>query len=446
MKRKFTYTTMLVLFGVAVFFIFWKYKSDGHNQKASDYKLLARTGAAGLTSEWLKTEKNVADLRKVLATNPEDTKSKLALAAVFIQEARITGNHSYYDLAALKYVDEVLAKEPSNFLGLVFKSILSLSQHHFPEGISYAEQAQKINPNNAYVYGLLVDGHVEMGNYALAVEYSDRMVSIRPDTKSYSRISYLREIHGDYPGAIEAMKMAIDAGPPGEEATEWCRIQLGALLEKTGDLNGAEMQYTIALEQRSGYGYALAGLGHLATGRKDYKKAISYYLQAGELMKDYSWKEELAQVYLLSGEEEKARANMNAIVDELTKASKEGEESSNHHADKELAEVYVLQGEYKKALNHALAEYNRRPRNIDVAETTAWVYYKLNEPEKALQYLKIALSTGSKNPGSLCRSAMIYLKSGDTAMAKTFFTEALKETPNIDPGLLEECTRLFAAL
>ena len=56
------------------------------------------------------------------------------------------------------------------------------------------------------------------------------MVDIRPDIRSYSRVSYLREIYGDYPGAIEAMKMAVDAGVAGDEATEWARIQLGTPL------------------------------------------------------------------------------------------------------------------------------------------------------------------------------------------------------------------------
>ena len=69
-----------------------------------------------------------------------------------------------------------------------------------------------VNPYNAYVYGLLVDGNVEMGNYDTAVSYADKMVSVRPDLTSYSRVSYLREIFGDYAGSIKAMQMAVEAG------------------------------------------------------------------------------------------------------------------------------------------------------------------------------------------------------------------------------------------
>ena len=87
------------------------------------------------------------------------------------------------------------------------------------------------------------------------------MISIRPDIRSYSRIAYLREIHGDIPGAIEAMKMAVDAGAPGDENTEWCRVQLGKLYEKTGKIKEAEMHYAIALNNRQNYPYALGRSG-----------------------------------------------------------------------------------------------------------------------------------------------------------------------------------------
>ena len=135
-------------------------------------------------------------------------------------------------------------------------------------GLAIAEKAQKINPYNALIYGILVDGNVEMGNYKAAVENSDKMDSIRPDIRSYSRISYLREIYGDYPGAIEAMKLAVGAGGAGDEPTEWTRIQLARLYENTGDLKNAEMHYMIALDERPGYPYATAGLGTYCNGKQ----------------------------------------------------------------------------------------------------------------------------------------------------------------------------------
>jgi len=216
------------------------------------------------------------------------------------------------------------------------------------------------------------------------------MISIRPDLRSYSRVSYLREIYGDYPGAIQAMKMAVDAGAPGDEATEWTRVQLGHLYENTGDLKSAEIHYTIALDERPGYAYAFAGLARIERAEKNYQKAIVYYQKADSLVNDYSFKEELVDVYKLTGENEKANLIAKKVIEGLTKDTQSGQndESIGHYADRELAYAYLKIKNYDQALEHALLEYNRRPGNIDVNETVAWVYYCKGDYAKALSYLQ----------------------------------------------------------
>ena len=57
-----------------------------------------------------------------------------------------------------------------------------------------------------------MDALVELGEYDEAVRVSDQLQSLKPGLSSYSRVSYLRELHGDHAGAIEAMQMAANAG------------------------------------------------------------------------------------------------------------------------------------------------------------------------------------------------------------------------------------------
>ena len=180
-----------------------------------------------------------------------------------MKEGRVTGNHLYYDKAAMKCVNDVLQMEENNFEALSLKSIIFLSEHHFAEALATAQKAVSINPYNAFVYGSLVDAYVEMGDYKAAIENLEKMISIRPDLRSYARVSYLREIHGDYPGAIEAMRLAVEAGSPGDETTAWTRIQLGQLYEKNADFKMADMHYRLALHERPNYAYALSGLEEL---------------------------------------------------------------------------------------------------------------------------------------------------------------------------------------
>ena len=438
MKKNSIYTITLIIFIALVVFIIYKYNTDKKIEANTQYGLLERTGSLAQTDEWKKIRLQAAGLERKMQANPSDTASMVGLVTLFIREARITGNYAYYDMASLKYISDILAIDPNNFQALSLKALIYLSQHHFEQGLQLAEQARNINPYNSFIYGMIVDGNVEMGNYDSAVSSAQQMVNIRPDLRSYSRVSYIREIYGDYPGAIEAMKNAVDAGAPGDEGTEWTKVQLAKLYEATGDTAHADMYYTMTQDERPNYAYGLAGLARLAANRKDYATAINFYTHADTSVNDFAIKEALSDVYNLSGQKNKADALMQQAIDSMNVQAQSGNNNENigHYVDKELAYAYLKVNDYDKALEHALLEYNRRPNNIDVNEAVAWVYYCKGDYAKALPYIKTALKTNSKNPVLLCHAGLIFAKNNDKASAKQEFATALKSDPVMD-GLLK---------
>ena len=126
---------------------------------------------------------------------------------------------------------------------------------------------------------------------------------------------------------------------------------------------------------RPNYAYALAGLAQIAMASKDYSKAISLYEKADSVVDDYSIKEELVDAYQQSGKQAKADKLSKEVIDELNANSQAAVANQNlgHYADRELAYAYLKIKDNDKALEHAMMEYNRRPDNIDVNETVAWV-------------------------------------------------------------------------
>jgi tetratricopeptide (TPR) repeat protein len=436
MKKRYGYGLLLVAFAAIAIFILM---GDQARENKID-NLLERNASSATTNEWVLMRDYAASLKNKIVKNPEDIKSILALTTLFIQEARITGNYVYYDKAALKCVNRVLKMDSLNFEALTFKSLIYLSQHHFADGLALAEKAQKLNPFNAFIYGLLVDGNVEMGHYDSAVTNVDRMESVRPDIRSYARISYLREIHGDYPGAIEAMHMAVNAGGQGDETTEWTRVQLGRLYENTGELKNAKMHYTIALTERPDYPFALAGLARIAIAEKDYPAAIGLYRKADSMINDFSIREEWADLYALAGNKKSADSLMDIVIAKLNEDEQSGQKDENigHYADRELAYAYLKVNKYDQALEHALLEYNRRPDNIDVNETVAWVYYCKKQYAEALPYLRTALRTHNENPVLLYRAGLIYAKTGKLNEAKTMLKKAMSSDSNIAMLLKKE--------
>ncbi len=430
MKQKYIQGILLIFFTAAVGFVVLK--NTNTFSKTAAYELMPRKGNDN-QQEWVTAKANVEKLQSKIKANPDDSRSLLALANAYITESRISGNIAYYDQAALQTVEIILSKKPDDYEALMLKSLVQLSQHHFAEGLATAQKAVSIDSNSAFVYGLLVDANVEMGNYQAAVDAADKMVTIRPDMRSYSRISYLREIHGDYAGAVIAMKAAVQAGIPGEESTEWCRVQMGRLYENMGDLNKASFQYNLTLAARPGYAYALAGLGRIASFEKKYDSALFYFEQASTLISDIGIKENLSSAYSNAGLVQKASVLNKEVVEEMNRAAKSliKNPDAGHYSDKEQAYVYLKNNNTDKALEHALAEYKRRPKNIDVNELMAWVYFNRNEADKAIPYLNAAFVTKSKSPQLLCIAGLIYGRTGDTIKGKEMLAMGQQNHPII---------------
>jgi tetratricopeptide (TPR) repeat protein len=437
--KKHLYSILIGVSGILLVMIFVFSKKKTEDVPA----FRERQGAIALSAEWLDTKKAITDLLAAIRLDPANYKAKLNLSQAYIQEARITGDHAYYDQAALDLLNDVIANEPSNFDALCCKATVLLSQHHFAEGLAVTKRALPLNPDNAFIYGLMCDAYVELGDYKEAVKMTDKMISIRPDLRSYSRISYLREIHGQIQGAIEAAKLAVSSGYPGLEQTEWTRTILAHLYENVGQLDSAEQQYKIALTERPDYAYAIAGLGKIAKMRGNYKEAISYYEKAKAMIIEYSFADELTDLYRLNNENAKAEKSAQEVIAMLSPVANASEESSahGHYADRELAYAYLKSNNADLALKHANAEFIRRPKNIDACEMLAWVKYKKGEAEYANTLISYALHTGSQNPVLLCRAGLIKIKAGEGEKGKMLIQKALQLNPFLDVSLKNEALK-----
>ncbi len=435
------YGALIVVCAAFAGFIFFngKNKSD-----LPEFK--ERTGVLAKAPEWPETQKRVAKILADLKLKPEDPKNQLLLAKEFMQEGRMTGDNSYYNKAALDIIDHVLAKDPKNFEAICYKSLVYLSQHRFAEGKEVAMQGLAMNPYNSFIYGLLVDANVETGDYPKAVEMADKMVTVRPDIRSYSRVSYLREIHGDVPGSIAAIKMAVTAGYPGYEDTEWSRMVLAHLYEDTNQPDQAEAQYLTALEERPDYPFALAGLARIARFKKDYPTAIAHLEKARGVMSDASFYEDLIDVYRLNNQPEKADECARITADALMADNISGNKNKDlgHYSDRELSALYLKMGKLDKAMEHAKIEYDRRPENIDASETLAWVYYKKGQPADAMPLVKTMMRTNSQNPERMVKAGLIMVANGQQAEGKDLITKALALKPYMDESLAQEAKTQLA--
>lgn len=370
-------------------------------------KLLDRNEAIRNGKEWDDVQNYYSAQRKAIATNPDALEPRLKLAELFIQEARVTGEHPHYYPSALTMLEEVLARIPQDniaalpadrkdflFRALASKASVQLSLHDFSNALETASKAVAINPHNAQIYGALADANVELGMYTKAVEMADKMVSIRPDLRSYSRVSYLREIHGDVSGAMEALDIAVKAGFPGQESTAWARLTLGNLHKTYGDWSNAGLQYRMILAERADYPFAIAALAEVEMHQKNYAEAEKLLKKACGIIPEVSFYEKLAELYQQTGRQ----SEFDALVPEILNMMQE-DMDKGHNMSLELAAFYTdLAPDYAKALHYCLAEYQKRPDNIDVNRRLALIYCAQKDFTRAKEHYVKAGVTHSKHP------------------------------------------------
>jgi len=399
---------------------------------------LDRKGPISTTSEWLNAKASIQTLQNDIRKKPTDQKKKLLLAFAYMQEARVTGEHPHYYPLASDLLDNVIESAPADknllFDAMVAKATVQLSLHQFEEALRTAQRAEKIDTTTASLYGVFCDAYVELGDYEKAIAAADRMTSIRPDIRSYSRISYLREIHGDTPGAIEAMAEAIASGVPGLEQTAWARITLGGLYESIGNLNEAELQYRLALAERPNYAFAIGTLGRIEAKRKNYDESIELLKKAYEIMPEFSFQQQMVQVYKITDKNSRAKSVTQDLLESL-----EEDQDAGHVVDLELANIHldILQ-DIDEAYRHAKREYKKRPQNIDVCKTMAKIHYKQNDLEEANKLIEVASRTNKQDAEIFCLKGLIDYKLGNTKDGIQLMKVAMKINPFLSEDLLQE--------
>lgn len=369
--------------------------------------------------EFAQLQLKFNNLKTKYETDNSDFESLLKLAEIYIYEARVSGEHPYYYTAALETLNEVLKSEKvitkdQKFNALFYKATVELSQHHFEKALATAEDALAINNLNSGIYGVLVDANVEIGNYDEAVKMCDRMLEIRPDLRSYSRSSYLREIHGDVMGSKVAMVNAINAGAPYSEYKCWSLVTLGGVYESVGDLDSAKICYEFSMEERENYPFGLAGVARVMHKNGDDKKAEAMYQKAMEMLPEIGFNIQLARMYKAQGRTKEVK-EMTKSIEKMFKEDIE----SGHNMSLEYANfLCTFKKDYQGALKYAKQELSARPKNIDVNKELAFIYYKLGDNKRANQHLSVAMQTKKQDADMKCLLGLI---KGDKAIVKASF-------------------------
>ena len=369
-------------------------------------------------------DKQIQTLQSLLRENRNDWQSYSQLGLAYLQKARETGDPSYYQKVE-EALNKTLEHQGDDYVTVSAMGALALARHQFHSALEWGERARQLDPDRTYAYGVIADAQIELGQYAEAIETLQTMVDLRPDMSSYSRISYIRELHGDTYGALKMMQAAVDGGVPNLESTAWTRTQLGNLYFNTGNLEQDELEYVQTLNDRPGYIYALAGLGRVRAAQGKTGEAIELLTEATNVMPLPEFVITLGDLYQANGQTDAAQRQYSLVgaIEQLYR-------SNGVDMDMEIALFNADQDKDLAANAESAREaYANRP-SIHAADVLAWALYKAGNYEEAKSYSQEALHLGTKDALKLFHAGMIAYRLGENVQAQEYLKQALTINPH----------------
>jgi len=416
----------LILAGIGIAVSSIMGASDGSAQGSmiDDPAAILSSGAgtsSGLADRTIQTAQ--AQIKQI----PDDYKAYVDLGFAFQQKARETNDPNFY-IQAQDALSRALALKPQYYDALSGMGQLSLSRHEFTTALDWGFQAQRLQPSSPFAYGVIGDAQIELGRYDAAVQTFQKMVDIRPDLSSYSRVSYARELYGDIPGAIQAMQQAIAAGGPSEENTAWCRVQLGNLYFNSNQLDKAEQAYNDALAGYPNYLHAQAGLAMVrwAQGRND--EAVKLFQQSVATVPLPQYLTSLGDLYNSMGDSADAKKQLDLVL-YIYQVFQAGGVNVDMEKAAYLADHANSAGDIQEAVTLAERAASVR-QDVHTMDALGWVYYKAGRYKDALQAEQKAVRLNTQNALFYFHLGKIQDKLGDHTDARSNVQKALDINPN----------------
>jgi tetratricopeptide (TPR) repeat protein len=358
----------------------------------------AAAAARAATTPREQLQRSIDAMQLRLRLQPTDARAAASLADALLRQARVTANAGLAVVAERALLG-VLKDEPLEYDARRMLAAVYLSEHRFRDAIREAERLRAVRPTDDWNYGVLGDGHLELGEYDLAFAAFQRMMDLRPTAGAYARAAYAFELRGRLDDALEAMRLSTDATPPSDpESLAWHHAQLGDLQRQLGSLDAADREYEWAERSFPGHPFAKAGLAKLKVARGDREGAAAAYEELMARTPSPDVAEKLGDLYTSLGRSE-AAARQYALA-----------EAGWRFDAPQPAFLARFLADHDRKLDEAvrLAEQTASERrDIFTDDALAWCYFKAGRLEDADRAMQQARRTGTRDPSILGHAAAI---------------------------------------
>jgi tetratricopeptide (TPR) repeat protein len=387
--------------------------SVGRSASADTAAELANPGDLAATIAALQTR-----LRRI----PADAGSWAALGSAYIQQARVTGDPSYYPKAAGALHRSLVVEPDRNASALSGLAALAAGRHDFGRALSLARRSQAINPFSAVNLGVLVDALVELGRYRQATAACQRMLDLKPAVPSYTRASYLFELRGDFRGARYAMRRALAIAYSADDRA-FAYFQLGELAWNSGRVVAAGRLYRAGLAADPTYVPLLYGRAKVEAAAGRTQHAIRDFQTVVDRYPSPTYVIEYADLLESLGRDRRASHQQ-----ELLRAQERIFRAAGVDLDLELALYNADHGHAAAALASAGRAFTQR-QSVFVEDALAWALHANGRDRAALRHARHAARIGTRSALLTYHRGMIERSLGMDSAARVSLRDALRINP-----------------
>ncbi|PXF57305.1 MAG: hypothetical protein C4B58_10420 [Deltaproteobacteria bacterium] len=376
-----------------------------------------------------------SDALDVLEQIREKDISKPQRIALLNEKARIlyfTGKLDESD----ELVSEILKENPKNPPALLIQARIALVRREGALAVTALRTLLDDAPDNVQYRILLAQAHLINKEFKLAEDQLRRATQKTPkDQRPWQALVKLYLLEKDMNLAQNAINDALKSVPDSAVIYE---LQ-GRVQWLKGDTSSAEKSFRKAIELNPNWlipyrdlAGVLAKSNKLDVAEKGLKDAVAKHPKAWNL------KILLATFYEQTGQAKSAIS----VYEGLIKNMPEHPLVYNN-----LAYLYTEHYDDKEHLAQAkdLAEraLSKRPGDVSVLDTQAWILFKSGEPEKALEVID-TVDANVQNPTLLYHKGVVLIALGEKEKARIALQQAL-EDENLFPER-EKAQKLLTAL
>lgn len=376
------------------------------------------------------TDDRIAFWQDRIKGNPSSDVQYQYLGELLALKGRETGDVAQYALAAEAF-RKAIELYPGNVAARSGLAINLVTLHEWAQAIDQGKQILQSDLRALGAVAVIGDASLETGDLdtARAAFRTLRQKADGPSVESrFARLAYLT---GDSAGAIRILDEAATTaeglnGSPEELA--FLHYSAGEYRFTSGDIDGADREFTAALEALPRYYLAIAGRGRVAFARGDLAGAIDAYERAVSIIPKPELLAYLGDLYAVSGDSAKAEAEYKAVDFILALADTQAQVFN-----REIALFEATHGrDTARAVELTRAELETR-QDIYGYDALAWALYNDDQAEAALAPAQQAVSLGTQDPKLLYHLGMIELAVGHMADGRQHLSEALALNPAFDP-------------